>query len=52
MEKRPYLACSRPQRDGTAVGKSMQIVSQKHRFYCAIKRELHGKSNGFPLFFV
>jgi hypothetical protein len=33
-------------------GKSMQIVSQKHCFYCAIKRELQGKSNGFPLFFV
>jgi len=46
-----YLACPRPQRDGTAVGKSMQIVSQKHCFYCAIKRELQGKSDGFPLFF-
>lgn len=30
MEKRVYLACSRPQRDGTAVGKSMQIVGKKH----------------------
>lgn len=30
MEKRMYLACSRPQRDGTTVGKSMQIVGKKH----------------------
>ena len=30
MEKRVYLACPRPQRDGTAVEKSMQIVGKKH----------------------
>ena len=30
MEKRVYLACPRPQRDGTAVRKSMQIVGKKH----------------------
>ena len=40
MEKRVYLACPRPQRDGTAVGKSMQIVSQKHRFYNGIQLQL------------
>lgn len=30
MEKRVYLTCSRPQKDGTAVGKSMQIAGKKH----------------------
>ena len=30
MEKRVYLVCPRPQRDGTVVRKSMQIVGKKH----------------------